>query len=125
MVKATARLVARGFSQRESINYFETHALTASAGCIRLLASMTCALDLDLCHIDAEQTLAQSELSEGAFLRLPQGCGDMSGSIVHLSYRSLYGLRRASRTWHHFRIVCTKSLWVLTVSGGYVYVAIS
>ena len=109
VVKAKARLVARGFSQREGIDFFETYAPTPSASCIRLLASIACELDLDLCHFDAEQAFVQSELKEEVFLRLPQGCGDMSGRVVRLN-RSLYGLRQASRTWHHHLIVRMKIL---------------
>ena len=109
MVKAKARLVARGFSQREGIDFFETYAPTPSVSCIRLLASIACEHDLDLCHFDAEQAFVQSELEEEVFLRLPQGCGKMSGRVVRLN-RSLYGLRQASRTWHNHLIVRMKSL---------------
>ncbi|CAB1102148.1 unnamed protein product [Ectocarpus sp. CCAP 1310/34] len=41
----------------------------------------------------------QSKLDEDVFVRLPQGCGALSGKVVKLG-RSLYGLRQASRTWH-------------------------
>ena len=109
MVKAKARQVARGFSQREGIDFFETYAPTPSAACIRLLASIACEYDLDLCHFDAEQAFVQSELEEEVFLRLPQGCGKMSGRVVRLN-RSLYGLRQESRTWHNHLIVRMKSL---------------
>ena len=109
MFKAKARLVARGFSQREGIDFFETYAPTPSASCIRLSASIACEHDLDLCNFDAEQAFVQSELEEEVFLRLPQGCGKMSGRVVRLN-RSLYGLRQASRTWHNHLIVRMKSL---------------
>ena len=72
-MKAKARLVARGFSQREGIDFFETYAPTPSASCIRLLAAIANECDLDLCHFDAEQAFVQSELEEEVFLRLPQG----------------------------------------------------
>ena len=92
MVKAKARLVARGFNQREGIDYFETYAPTPASSCIRLLASIACELNLDLCHFDAEQAFVQSDLKEDAFMRLPKGYSDMSGKVVRLN-RSLYGLK--------------------------------
>ena len=57
---------------------------------IRLLAALACGLGLDVCHFDAEQAFVQSELKEIVFVRLPQGCGALSGMVVRLG-RSLYG----------------------------------
>ena len=99
MVRAKARLVARGLNQREGIDFFETFVPTPAASCIRLLGALACELDLNLCHFDAEQAFVQSSLHEDVFMRLPQGCGEMSGKIVRLN-RSLYGVKQASRSWH-------------------------
>ena len=109
VVRAKARLVARGFKQREGIDYFETFAPTPAASCIRLLGAIACELDLDLCHFDAEQAFVQSTLEEDVFMRLPQGCGEMSGKVVRLN-RSLYGLKQASRSWHNHLLSHMKSL---------------
>ncbi|CAB1110059.1 unnamed protein product [Ectocarpus sp. CCAP 1310/34] len=92
-------LVARGFGQREGIDFFETFSPCPSVTSIRLLAALACELGLDLCHFDTEQAFVQSELQECVYIRLPQGCGALSGNIVRLR-RSLYGLKQASRTWH-------------------------
>ena len=62
VVRAKARLVARGFRQVEGVDYFETFAPTPASSCVRLLASIACELDLDLCHFDAEQAFVQSDL---------------------------------------------------------------
>lgn len=86
-----ARLVARGFSQREGNDYYEHFAPTLTASCIRLLAAIACEIVLGLCHCDAEQALVKSSL-EDFFLRLPQSCGNMSGDVVRLN-RSLYGFK--------------------------------
>ena len=109
MVKAKARLVARGFGQREGVDYFETFAPTPASACIRLLASIACELDFDLCHFDAEQAFVQSDLEEDVFMRLPKGCDDLSGKVVRLQ-RSLYGLKQASRSWHGHLLSRMKSL---------------
>ena len=95
-MKAKARLVARGFSQRERIDYFETFSPCPSAASIRLLAAIACELDLDLSHFDAEQAFVQSELDEDVYVHLPKGCGSMSGKVVRLR-KNLYGLKQASR----------------------------
>ena len=95
VVRAKARLVARGFKQREG-NVFFFFAPTPAASCFRLLGAIACELGLDLCHFDAEQAFVQSSLDEDVFMRLPPGCGEISGKIVRLN-RSLYGLKQASR----------------------------
>ena len=42
VVKAKARLIAKGFSQRKGIDYFETFSPTPSTSSIRLLAAIAC-----------------------------------------------------------------------------------
>ena len=105
VVKAKSRLVARGFKQREGIDFGETFAPTVSSSCVRLLSAIACEYDLDLCHFDVDQAFVQSRLDENVFLRLPRGCGKMSGKVVRLN-KSLYGLKQASRTWHAHLTMC-------------------
>ena len=100
VVRAKARLVARGFAQREGIDFFETYSPCPSVASIRLLAAIACEFGWDLCHFDAEHAFVQSKLDEVVFIRLPPGCGELSGKVVKLG-RSLYGLRQSSRTWHN------------------------
>ena len=108
-MKAKSRLVARGFKQREGIDFGETFAPTVSSSCVRLLSAIACELDLDLCHFDVDQAFVQSDLDEDVFLRLPKGCGELSGQVVRLS-KSLYGLKQPSRTWHTHLTMCLKTL---------------
>ena len=76
---------------------------------MRLLSAIACECDLDLCHFDVDQAFVQSDLEEDVFLRLPKGCGDLSGKVVRLN-KSLYGLKQASRTWHAHLTTCLKRL---------------
>ena len=108
-MRAKARLVARGFGQREGIDFFDTFSPCPSVMSIRLLAALACELDLDLCHFDAEQAFVQSDLDEVVYIRLPPGCGALSGKVVRLR-RSLYGLKQASRTWHYHLVRGMKAL---------------
>ena len=62
-----------------------------------------------MCHFDVEQSFVQSELDEDVFLRLPRGCGRLSGKVVRLN-KSLYGLKKASRSWHAHLTTCLKTL---------------
>ena len=49
--RAEARLVARGYSQVEGVDYFDTFAPTASTTANRLEAAMAFQLDWDLRHL--------------------------------------------------------------------------
>ena len=91
VVKANSRLVARGFKQREGVDFSETFTPTVSSSCVRLLIALACERDLDLCHFDVDQAFVQSDLEAYVFLRLPKGCGDLSGKVVRLN-KSWYGL---------------------------------
>ena len=92
--KVKSRLVARRFKQRKGIDFGETFALTVSSSCVGLLSAIVCELDLDVCHFDVVQAFVQSKMDEDVFLRLPRGCGRLSGKIVRLN-KSLYGLKQA------------------------------
>ncbi|CAB1100038.1 unnamed protein product [Ectocarpus sp. CCAP 1310/34] len=76
----------------------ELFAPTVSVSSVRLLAALASEQNLDLCHFDIQQAFVQSELGEDILMRLPQGCGRLSGLIVKLC-KSLYGLKQASRHW--------------------------
>ena len=67
-----------------------------SSSCVRLLSENACECDKDICHFDVDQAFVQSDFEEDGFLRLPKGCGDLSGKVVRLNKR-LYGLKQASR----------------------------
>ena len=97
MGRAKARLVTRGFKQREGVDFFDTClAPTPAASSFRLLGDIACELGLDLRHFGAEQAFVQSSVDEYVFMRLPPGCGDMPGKVV-----SVYVLKQASRSWHN------------------------
>ena len=85
MVKAKATLAAKGFKQKHGVDYFETFSPTANAASIRLIVALACKVDWELLHLDIEQAFVQSELDHEVFMKLPQGCGSMSGKIVRLN----------------------------------------
>ena len=109
VVRAKARLVSRGFGQREGIDFFDTFFPCPSVISIRSLDALACELDLDLCNFDAEQAFVQSDLDEVVYISLPPSRGALSGKMERLS-RSLYGLNQTSRTWHYRLVRGTKPL---------------
>ena len=57
VVKAKARLVARGFSP--GVDYHETFAPTPATPFMRLMAEIACELQLDLCHFKYNRLLSR------------------------------------------------------------------
>ena len=103
-MKAKARLVEKGFKQKHVVDYLETFWPTAKVSSTRLIVALACKFDWELLHLDVEQAFVQSELDHEVFMKLPQGCGSMSGKIVRLN-KSLYGVRQASRTFNKRLVV--------------------
>ena len=68
VVNAKSKLVARGFKQREGVDFSETFAPTVSSSCVRLLSAIACECDSDLCHFDRDQAFVLSDLDD-IFLR--------------------------------------------------------
>ena len=81
VVKAKSRFVARGIKQRERVDFNEMFASTVSSSCVRLLSEVVCELG---CPFDVDQAFVQSHLDKDVFLRLPKGCGKLSGKVVRL-----------------------------------------
>ena len=76
---------------------------------MRLLSAIACELDLDVYHFDVKQAFVQSKPDEDVFLRLPRGCGRLSGKKVRLN-KSLYGLKQASWSGHAHLTTCLRTL---------------
>ena len=103
ITKAKARLVARGFGQRFAVDYFETFAATPSMSSIKLVMAVAVQEEWPLYHLDVTQAFVQAKVDTDVFMKLPEGCSEMTGSIVKLE-KCIYGTKQASRQWS--RLLC-------------------
>ncbi|GFT87141.1 retrovirus-related Pol polyprotein from transposon TNT 1-94 [Trichonephila clavipes] len=97
--KYKARLVARGFSQRQGIDYSETYSPVAKLGTIRTVLSITAEERMHLTQFDVSTAFLYGDLEEIIVMKQPEGFKDGSGRVCKLK-RRLYGLKQSPRCWN-------------------------
>ncbi|KAJ9534804.1 hypothetical protein QJQ45_017230 [Haematococcus lacustris] len=99
IVRFKARLVVKGFLQREGIDFHELHAPVSKHATVRALLAVAAAEDMELEHLDVKTAFLNGKLEEVIYMHQPAGYEDGSGRVCRL-HRALYGLRQAPRAWH-------------------------
>ncbi|CAI5968188.1 unnamed protein product [Closterium sp. NIES-64] len=84
-----ARYVARGFSQRQGVDYFQTFSPTPKMTTLRVLLHIAAHRDYELHSLDFNTTLLQGSLHEEIWLRRPPG---FTGSFPPGTHTSGMGL---------------------------------
>ena len=96
IVKHKARLVARGFVQREGINFEEVFAPVARMESVRLLLALAATKDWRIHHLNVKSAFVNGELAETVFVKQPLGFTVKGAEHRVLRLRkALYGLRQA------------------------------
>lgn len=96
-----SRLVARGFTQKEGIDYHEVFAPVVKHVSIRTLLSLVVNLDLELEQMDVKTAFLHGNLEEDLYMEQPEGYVDKhKPDHVCLLKKSLYGLKQSPRQWN-------------------------
>ncbi|CAI7800524.1 unnamed protein product [Closterium sp. NIES-53] len=96
-----ARYVARGFSQRQGVDYFHTFSSTPKMTTLRVLLHVAAQRDYELHSLDFSTAFLQGSLHEEIWLRRPPGfTGSFPPGTQWSLRRPVYGLRQAPREWH-------------------------
>ncbi|CAI7840218.1 unnamed protein product, partial [Closterium sp. NIES-53] len=96
-----ARYVARGFSQRQGVDYFQTFSPTPKMTTLRVLLHVAAQRDYELHSLDFSTTFLQGSLHEEIWLRRPPGfIGSFPPGTQWSLRRPVYGLCQAPREWH-------------------------
>ncbi|CAI7770428.1 unnamed protein product, partial [Closterium sp. NIES-53] len=96
-----ARYVARGFSQRQGVDYFQTFSPTPKMTTLRVLLHVAAHCDYELHSLNFSTALLQGSLHEEIWLRRPPGFTGSFPTGTQWSLRwPVYGLRQAPREWH-------------------------
>ncbi|CAI7871448.1 unnamed protein product [Closterium sp. NIES-54] len=96
-----ARYVARGFSQREGVDFFQNFSPTPKMTTLRVLLHVAAQRDYELHSLDFSTAFLQGSLHEEIWLRRPPGfTGSFPPGTQWSLRRPVYGLRQAPREWH-------------------------
>ncbi|CAI7771048.1 unnamed protein product [Closterium sp. NIES-54] len=97
-----ARYVARGFSQRQGVDFFLTFSPTPKMTTLRVLLHVVAQCDYELHSLDFSIAFLQGSLHKEIWLRRPPGfTGSFPASTQWSLRRPVYGLRQAPREWHN------------------------
>ena len=96
-----ARLVARGFTQREGIDYNEIFSPVVKHTSIRIILALVVVHNLELEQMDVKTTFLHRNLEETIYMSQPEGY-EVKGKeeMVCLLKKSLYGLKQSPRQWY-------------------------
>ncbi|CAI7738488.1 unnamed protein product [Closterium sp. NIES-54] len=95
-----ARYVARGLSQRQGVDYFQTFSPTPKMTALWVLLHVADQLDYELHSFDFSTAFLQGSLHEEIWLRRPPGLtGSFPPGTQWSLQRPVYGLRQAPHEW--------------------------
>ncbi|CAI7775557.1 unnamed protein product [Closterium sp. NIES-54] len=96
-----ARYLARGFSQREGVDFFQTFSPTPKITTLRVLLHVVAQRDYELHSPDFSTAFLQGSLHEEIWLHHPPGfTGPFPPGTQWSLRRPVYGLCQAPREWH-------------------------
>ena len=99
--KYKARLVAKEFSQKQNINYFDTFAPVTRISSIRILIALASIHKFFIHQMDVKIAFLNGDLKEEIYMVQPEGCviSGQENKVCKL-IKSLYGLKQAPKQWH-------------------------
>jgi len=99
------RLTARGFMQRENIDFFGTYSPVAAPATIRIVACIAASFGVKLKTADCASAYLQAECLEEIYVALPNDLNieglDLGDADCFRLRKGLYGTKQAGRGWYY------------------------
>ena len=99
IIKTKARLVGKGLMQREGVNYSQTSAPTPTGASVKTMLVVANEMGFKTFHLGVKQAFTKAKLDCKIVMKLPGGCGELSGKYVDLE-KALYGLKQSGLLWN-------------------------
>ncbi|CAI7731963.1 unnamed protein product [Closterium sp. NIES-53] len=94
-----SRLVAKGYQQKEKVDYKELFASVVKPTTLRTLLAGAAIKGWVVKQMDVTTVFLNGVLEEEIFMAQPEGFDDGSGRVLKLK-KALYGLKQAPRQWY-------------------------
>ena len=92
------RLVAKGFTQKEGITYYETFSHVSKKDSFRIIMILVAHFDMELHQMDVKITFLNGDLEEEVYIKQPEGfISNGNDHLVCKFKKSICGLEQASR----------------------------
>ncbi|MGZ4851256.1 MAG: reverse transcriptase domain-containing protein, partial [Candidatus Bathyarchaeia archaeon] len=98
VVRNKVRVVAKGYTQREGIDYNETFAPVLQYKSLRVILSIVANLDLEFKQLDIKTAFLYAQVTENIQIVVPQGFSE-AGKVKKLM-KALYGIKQAPHQWN-------------------------
>ena len=101
LLKYKARLVVKGLSQKQGIDFDEIFSPIVKMCSIRVILGLTASMNLELEQLDVKTTFLHGDLDEEIFMEQQEGF-KVKGkkNMVCKLKKSLYRLKQAPRQWY-------------------------
>jgi hypothetical protein len=99
--KYKARLVVKGYTQKEGEEFFDTYSHVVRLTTIRIRLSLAASHCLLIHQMDVKTTFLKGELDEEIYMTYPHGfvVTGQEDNVCKLQ-KSLYGMKQAPKQWH-------------------------
>ncbi|PHU14405.1 Calcineurin B-like protein 4 [Capsicum chinense] len=99
--KYKARLVVKGFKQKEGLDYFDTYSPVTRITSIRMLIALAAVYDLQIHQMDIKTAFLNGDLEEEIYIEQPEDfVVPGNQKKVCKLIKSLYGLKQAPKQWY-------------------------
>jgi hypothetical protein len=93
--------VAKGFTQREGIDYTDTFSPVSYKDSLKIIMALAAPYDLELHQMDVKTTFLNGNLLENVYMAQPKGFAMKGKEHMRCHLRKfIYGLKQASRQWY-------------------------